>query len=236
VRAQVLECDRCDLVKRCTSPVPFHGPTPAEVTVLGEAPGKQEDTQGKPFVGPAGQLLRRLMTEVGLDPDVLCWVNTASCYPTREDDGRGRAPLPTEVEACANNREAQLELAASRYVILTGNVPLQAYRPDLRIGKMHGRAFSKDTSGKQMWPMLYPVYHPAAVLRNPAWETDLKADLSRFVELKNMGEKWTVAGPETCVVCGLPPERETVAFHWDAQGVPYCHMHWFKYAPEAKKK
>lgn len=211
VRAQVLTCTNCSLHAKCNSPVPFSGNIPSEYAVLGEAPGKEEDRLGYPFVGQSGKLLKSSMLNVGLDPQQFCFINTASCFPNT--DGKGRAPMLAEVNACSENREAQLAAAGARWIILTGNVPLQAYRPDLRIGKAHGKPLVR---GERVY---LPIYHPAAVLRNRTWMTEFEADLTTF---KGMIERKSWAWvPSRCISCGVS-EEEMDEERVDDWGVVTC--------------
>lgn len=230
VRADIVSCDRCEIASRARAPVPFVGPTPNKIAVLGEAPGKEEDKKGRPFCGPAGRLLQEVLAETGWDPYEITYINTVSCWPTRTD-GRGRTPSPSEINACSDHRERQLQLTDARWIVVTGNVPLKAYRPDLRIGKMHGRPLLKEPNNMAI--VLLPVYHPAAVLRNPAWRKDLQADLTLYRKMVE-ADDWAGLAPDTCVVCGVREEDEVVAWHWDSQAVPYCDLHWKAFSPEGR--
>lgn len=191
--------------------MPFEGPTPTHVAVLGEAPGGQEDLAGRPFVGPAGKLLKKELMSVGFDIAQLTFFNTASCYPVTLE-GKGRTPATGEVDACRVNLDAQLALISPRWVVLTGNIPLQALRPDLRIGKAHGRPFERDGT------VFFPVYHPAAALRNPEWKTALRTDLELLAKLVCLEKPWIEHVPATCVVCGVEDE----VWRCDPEGVVYC--------------
>lgn len=224
VREQVVTCTNCNLHERCSAPVPWSGPVPAQVAVLGEAPGRQEDEQGKPFVGPAGKLLRDGLMNVGLDPSKITFINTASCWP-RNEDGKGRAPLPKEVQACAKNREDQLALSGATFVLLTGNVPLQAYRWDLRITKARAHVFQRD--GRSF----FPIFHPAAILRNPGWKRDFEADLQTFAKLVEDPE---LDVPLTCVYCGRG-DNQVEWWRFDDDGIEYCERCWVL-SPEGRKE
>lgn len=214
VRARVLACENCGLVERCTSPVPLSGRFPTNMAVLGEAPGAEEDAQNEPFVGPAGRTLRAAMRNVGLDPDEFAYMNTVSCFPNK--DGKGRAPMLGEVQACAQNREDQLDISGAAWVILTGNVPLQAYRPDLRIGRAHGQPILKHGFDKTV---MLPVYHPAAVLRNRSWSDEFEQDLATFKEMVDR-DAWAWV-PIRCVACGRD-EAAMKRLFVDEWGVNYC--------------
>lgn len=191
--------------------MPFEGPTPTCVAVLGEAPGPQEDAAGRPFVGPAGQLLKKVLEETGFEISQLTFFNTVSCYP-KTIEGKGRTPALGEVDACRVNLDAQLLLLSPRWVVLTGNIPLQALRPDLRIGRAHGRPFQRGDT------VFFPVFHPAAALRNSEWRTALRTDLELLAKLVCLEKPWWEYVPETCVVCGVRDE----VWRCDAEGMVYC--------------
>lgn len=206
VRDQVRACRACDLHRSCTGPVPFHAPISATTAVLGEAPGKQEDKVGRPFVGPAGQLLRRLMYEAGVDADSLAWLNTVSCFPKR-------TPASREVEACTPNRLAQLEVLAPTHLLVAGSVPLSTVRSDLKITQTHGRLFS-DLPGR--W--VFPVHHPSAALRNPQLVDVLAKDLAKWASIVASEQPWEHV-PLSCVVCGR------LAGRFDPDGIGWCENH-----------
>lgn len=206
VRDRVRACRGCDLHRSCSGPVPFHGPVGATVAVLGEAPGKQEDRVGRPFVGPAGQLLRRLLFEAGIDADALAWLNTVSCFPNR-------TPTAAEVDACAPNRSAQLEVLAPKHLLAAGGVALSVLRPDLKIGQAHGRLLS-DIPGR--W--VFPVHHPSAALRNPQLIDVLANDLTRWAAIIRSDRPWEHVSL-SCVVCGR------LAGRFDPDGIGWCENH-----------
>ena len=162
-------------------------------------------------MGPAGKLLRQGLTDVGLDVAAITFINTASCWPKKED-GRGRAPLPDEVKACAVNREDQLTLSGAEFVLLTGNVPLQAYRWDLKISKARAHQFVR--AGRRM----FPIFHPAAVLRNPGWKRDFEADLQTFAKLVEDPE---LEIPLTCVYCSRDDDQVEY-WRFDDDGIEFC--------------
>lgn len=190
VMEQIASCEACDLHAQCTGPVPFHGPTPAQVAVIGEAPGEQEDNAGRPFVGPAGQMIRKHLAEVGIDPDGVFWCNTASCFPHG-------TPHRSHVDACRPNLMAQLELAEARWILVLGKTALNGWRPDIEI--RHGRS-------RPFWPKalsnttFFATYHPAAALRKRVYELELAADIERFAEMVTDGDPVKFL-PETCATC-----------------------------------
>lgn len=206
VRDQVRACRRCDLHRLCSGPVPLHGPVSATAAVLGEAPGKQEDRVGCPFVGPAGQLLRRLMSDAGINPDDLAWLNTVSCFPNR-------TPTASEISACAPNRLAQLEVLTPTHLLVAGGVALSTIRSDLKITQLHGRVLS-DIPGR--W--VFPVHHPSAALRNPQLVDVLAKDLAKWAAVLSSEKPWEHI-LLSCIVCGR------LAGRYDPDGIGWCENH-----------
>lgn len=216
VMEQVITCEACDLVTGCTGPVFMTGPTPARIVVLGEAPGKQEDEQGAPFVGPAGQLMRRTLTDAGFDVDAdIVFVNTVSCLPNRSPT----APTPEweHVIACTPNKNDQIELADPRLVLTVGKVALKSCRRELDM-KVRGRPFLHN--GR----VTFATYHPSAALRNGNYEEAMLADVAAFRELYDAyvvrGEEWTKFIPDQCAGCS------SIDVIWfEAAGLGWCEIH-----------
>ena len=163
-------CRRCKLCEGRTTIVFGAGHPRAELVVIGEGPGADEDVQGKPFVGRAGQLLTRMLESVQLSRDEVFITNAVKCRPPGN-----RNPEPEELAACAPVLSAQLGSLQPKVVIALGSVAAQALlRTREPIGKLRGRPHPFGTA------VLIPTFHPAFLLRNPgqeykrmAWE-DLK--------------------------------------------------------------
>jgi uracil-DNA glycosylase family 4 len=208
VQGSILDCTACELHAQCTAPVPFSGPSPATIAVLGEAPGEQEDIQGRPFVGPAGQLIRRLLREVaGVDPESCAWFNVASCWP------RG-TPSPEHIAACAGNRERQLAHLSPTWLLVLGSVALQALRPELTITRGRGRPFLYNDV------VTMACYHPSAALRNRMMENPLRDDLRKFGGMVRSGrEHWWAFIPEKCARC------LDFVVRYDETGIGFCRTH-----------
>ena len=142
----------------------------ADLVVIGEGPGADEDQQGKPFVGRAGQLLTRMLESVQLSRDEVYITNTVKCRPPGN-----RNPEPDELAACAPFLAAQLGVIQPKVILALGSVATQALlRTREAIGKLRGRIHPYGSA------ILVPTFHPAFLLRNPgqeykrmAWE-DLK--------------------------------------------------------------
>ncbi len=217
VRERILGCTACALAAGCSSPVPFSGPTPASIVVLGEAPGGQEDETCAPFVGPAGKLIRKHLEEVGIDLETICFVNTVSCFPHD-------TPKEAHVIACRPNKLAQIRLANPTWMILLGKVAAQSFRPDLTISQIRGRPFIPapltgwGDPAVAPGPVAMATYHPAAALRNRLYETELRRDLERFEAMMASGD-WRAHLGETCVAC------EELWIWLDPEGTPFCERH-----------
>lgn len=163
-------CRRCKLCDGRTTVVFGAGNPRADLVVIGEGPGADEDAQGKPFVGRAGQLLTRMLESVKLSRDEVYITNAVKCRPPGN-----RNPEADELAACAPFLAAQLGVIQPRVVLALGSVASQALlRTKEPIGKLRGRVHAYGSA------VLVPTFHPAFLLRNPgqdykrmAWD-DLK--------------------------------------------------------------
>lgn len=139
----------------CTNFVPGEGPAPAEVMIVGEAPGASEDERGRPFVGRAGRLLDELLAEAGLQRDDVFITNVLKARPPKNRD-----PKAAEVAHSMPWLEAQLALVEPRLLIPLGRHALAHFAPGERISDVHG------TTVIALDRTLFPLYHPAAALRS----------------------------------------------------------------------
>lgn len=215
VKYQVVNCTLCGLHEVAT-PVPFTG-QPRSLTVTGEAPGREEDKQGKPFVGPSGRVLRRGLEKVGIDPLSVAFMNAVSCCP----DG---TPTKAQVNSCRGNMERQIDYLDPPWVLVLGNTALNTFWPGLRIGEMRGKWWwEEDRSGGKRW--LTPTYHPSAVLRDRnLWDQflgDLQ-ELKFFMSGGGMfwGEEDEVGDPDGECVKGCGKK----AVRWK-RGIGACNGH-----------
>jgi DNA polymerase len=155
VREQALVCTRCDLAQGRTQVVWAAGNLDSEVLFIGEAPGFHEDKEGIPFVGAAGQLLDRLMGEVGLDRTQVAIVNVVKCRPPGNRD-----PLPDEIESCRPYLEAQLQHMRPKVIVTLGNFATRfILEEQIGITRARGQKFSRRDA------VVIPTFHPAAALR-----------------------------------------------------------------------
>lgn len=169
LEAQIRQCQRCKLCKGRKQAVPGTGVLNPAVLVIGEGPGADEDTQGLPFVGVAGQLLDKMLAAINLSRHSNCYIaNIVKCRPPKNRD-----PEPEESEACRSYLEAQIAILKPAMILAVGRIAIQnLLGTNQGIGQLRGRFLNYNSIP------LMATYHPSALLRNqdlkrPAWE-DLK--------------------------------------------------------------
>jgi uracil-DNA glycosylase family 4 len=144
-----------DVCEQATNMVPGEGSATAQIVVVGEAPGANEDAQGRPFVGRAGKLLDELLAEAGLARDEVFITNVLKARPPGNRD-----PRADEVAHHLAWLQAQLEVIRPRLLVPLGRHALKRFAPRAAIGEVHGRVL--DADGRA----LFPMYHPAAAMHN----------------------------------------------------------------------
>ena len=165
IKAKCENCTKCPLYKTRTNIVFSYGNPQSKIMLIGEAPGEQEDLQGKPFVGRSGQLLDKILEWVGFSRNENIYIcNTIKCRPPNN-----RNPLPEEKEACREYLDEQIEIIKPKIILLCGAVAVSSMIPNNKLGitKIHGKWFDGPYNSKMM-----PIYHPAYLLRNPSNEKD----------------------------------------------------------------
>jgi DNA polymerase len=166
VASDVRACTRCPLHRGRTQAVPGEGNPISDVLLVGEGPGAREDETGRPFVGPAGQLLNELLGALGWAREDVFIANVVKCRPPGNRD-----PEPQEIAACAGYLDRQ-EAALDPAVIVTlGRYSLQRYLPGARISSVHGQL--RRSGGR----FVFPMYHPAAALHQASLRETLFADI-----------------------------------------------------------
>jgi len=163
---EVRGCTRCPLHKGRTLTVPGEGSPLTDVLLVGEGPGAREDATGRPFVGPAGQLLDELLRSVGWAREQVFIANVVKCRPPANRD-----PEPDEIAACRPYLDRQEEALDPAVIVTLGRHSLRRYLPDARIGEVHGRL---RRSGSRF---VYPMYHPAAALHQASLRETLFTDI-----------------------------------------------------------
>ncbi len=182
IEKEIASCKRCPLHETRTNPVPGEGEYRVPVMFVGEAPGRNEDLQGRPFVGRAGALLNELLDSIGLSRSDVFITNVLKCRPPGNRD-----PRPEEIRACSPYLERQIQILRPAVIVTLGRFAWQwmcehmgiAYAP---ISRAHGRPHVANTIvyGRII---VFPTYHPAAALYNKQLEPVLREDFRRLGEV-----------------------------------------------------
>ncbi len=167
----IRRCERCALGQSRQNAVPGKGSRTAQIMIVAEAPGKQEDLQGVPFVGPAGKVLDILLTSAGLTRNDVFITNIVKCRPPGNRD-----PEADEQTACMQYLRAETALLRPPVIVCLGRIAAQKLiAPDYKISREHGMWVHR----KGYW--MTAVYHPSAILRDPAKLEDAKKDFQSIV-------------------------------------------------------
>jgi uracil-DNA glycosylase len=167
VALSIAGCTRCKLAGSRTRIVLGHGNPSADLMFVGEAPGREEDEQGLPFVGAAGQLLTKIIEAMGTTREEVFIVNTVGCRPPEN-----RNPEPDEVAACRPFLQEQIRLVAPRVIVTLGTFATQAIlQTEEPISRLRGRW--QEAHGARVMP----TFHPAYLLRSPKGKKDVWADM-----------------------------------------------------------
>ncbi len=167
----VTACVKCDLAKTRTQVVYGVGSPDADLMFIGEAPGRDEDLQGKPFVGRAGQLLTDIIKAMNLTRDDVYIANVIKCRPPEN-----RNPEPDELEQCRPHIRRQVEIIKPKVIVTLGRFALQS---------LTEKAYAVSSARGQWleWNgiKVMPTYHPAYLLRNPAAKKDVWTDMKQVM-------------------------------------------------------
>jgi uracil-DNA glycosylase len=173
----VSNCTRCPLYETRTKAVFGAGNADADLMFVGEAPGAEEDKQGLPFVGRAGQLLNQLLEEIGLSREDVFICNVLKSRPPNNRD-----PMPTEIAACEPYLWDQVRLIQPRVVCTLGNFATKLLTGSpTGITKVRGTPQTHELGGRTVF--LLPLFHPAAALRTPAVKETLRGDFATIPAL-----------------------------------------------------
>lgn len=175
IETSVAKCQGCRLYQTATNPVPGEGDPNAEIVFIGEAPGETEDKTGRPFVGRAGQLLEKALNKIGLERKDVWIGNIIKHRPPQNRD-----PLPDELKVCEKFLAEQLSILKPLLIVTLGRFSMNYFYPEGKISR------DKGTKIKVGQFNVYPIYHPAAALRNPTMMKDFVQD---FVRIPKVLEK-----------------------------------------------
>jgi len=172
---EVAQCTRCALHRSRTQTVFGVGARDARLMVVGEAPGAEEDRQGEPFVGPAGQLLNAMLAAIGLARAEVYIANVLKCRPPQNRD-----PQPEEAAACMPYLERQVAMVEPAAMLAVGRIAAQyLLRSEVSIGRLRGQVYRY---GERATPLVV-TYHPAYLLRSPIAKAKTWDDLCVVKEL-----------------------------------------------------
>ncbi len=172
IAREVRCCQRCPLHAHRTQAVPGEGPADAVLVLIGEAPGREEDLQGRPFVGKAGRFLDGALREVGIDRSAVFITSVVKCRPPEN-----RTPHKAEIETCTGvHLQRQLAAIEPDVVCLLGATAVRAMLGNVRFREARGTMIAV---GERRY---LPTYHPAAAARNPAWARAFQRDLSKLAK------------------------------------------------------
>lgn len=173
IEAEAQGCRRCELCNGRTNLVFGDGSPDARVLIVGEAPGKNEDLQGKPFVGAAGKYLDELLVIAGLKREDVYIANVLKCRPPGN-----RNPRPEEIQACADYLRDQTRVISPEYIVTLGNFATKfILRTDVGITRLRGRL---QRAGRFK---VFPVFHPAAAIYDRSKQVVLEDDFAKLGEL-----------------------------------------------------
>ena len=172
LKEEILKCKKCELAKSRHHVIFGEGNTNGGIFIIGEAPGRDEDLQGRPFVGKSGQLLDKILTACGFTRDEHVFIsNIVKCRPPEN-----RVPTPNEAAVCMPWLLQQIELVNPKIMILLGATALKYMAGN-------ERKITRERGNWLNWQgrLAMPVYHPAALLRDPALKRDTWTDFKKIV-------------------------------------------------------
>lgn len=189
VAAAVRKCKACSLCEKITNYVPGEGSSKSGILFIGEGPGKDEDLQGKPFVGRSGQILRKLIREEAeLKEEDVFIANVVKCRPPNNRD-----PKPEEIKTCYPYLEAQIKILKPKLIATLGRHSMNRFLPGLGISKDHGKVF-RSKSGQ----FYLPLFHPAVACYSPKKLEVMKKDFHKIPKvLKKIKETLAQEGQDS---------------------------------------
>lgn len=172
LRSQVISCTLCHLSKSRTNSVPGMGNYNAEIMFIGEAPGRNEDLHGEPFVGNAGKILSEALEYAGLSRDNVFITNVVKCRPPNN-----RIPTEDEKNSCHQYLSRELDIIKPKIICILGNTAYGSILGGSSITKNRGKIINKNDQ------LYFLTIHPAAAIYNPALKQVLKDDIKTLVEI-----------------------------------------------------
>ncbi len=179
LKAEILNCKKCDLWKTRTNPVIGEGSLDADIMFVGEAPGYNEDKEGKPFIGQAGKIFDELLNSINLKREEIFITNILKCRPLQN-----RNPTQEEIKACSDYLNKQIKIIKPKIICCLGNFATDFILKKFNlkkeiqgISKIHGKVFTILTLNQSNLKII-PLYHPAVATYNMNMLETLKKDFS----------------------------------------------------------
>ena len=192
-------CEKCKLCETRTKAVPGKGNFDADVIFVGEAPGRNEDMHGEPFVGAAGKRLDMILEDTGIDREDVYITNIVKCRPPKN-----RVPSKKEEEACNDFIKQEIEIINPKIICVMGNTAYGTLLDGKEITKNHGKIVEKD--GRKF----FVTFHPAATIYNQKLVDELKNDFRRLAEFLGMNDQPKQYEERRCDFCMAKTKHEVV--------------------------
>ncbi len=172
VKENVIKCTKCDLCKTRTNAVPGKGNFQSDVIFVGEAPGKNEDQKGEPFIGVAGKKLSVALEEAGISRDDVYITNVVKCRPPNN-----RVPTTNERDTCKEYLKQEIDIIKPKLICILGNTAFNSILGGSEITKFRGKVVRKDNL------LYFLTIHPAATIYNQKLIDVLKSDIVKLFDL-----------------------------------------------------
>lgn len=177
IASEIKKCQKCALYKNRTNAVPGIGNYKAEILLIGEGPGRNEDEKGEPFVGDAGKFLDEMLDSIKLKREDIFITNVVKCRPPNNRD-----PLEEEVSVCTRNYLfSQIKAISPKLIITLGRHSMQVFFPQIKsISAVHGKAYKK--AGQ----VYFICYHPAAAIYQASLKETMRDDFKKIPEIMKL--------------------------------------------------
>ncbi len=173
IAREIREFKGLEIAKNCISAVPGEGDPDAKIMFIGEAPGAEEDTQGRPFVGRSGQLLRQTITDSNIKIDKVFITNIVKFRPPENRD-----PSIEEIDVCKNWLDRQIQIIEPATIVTLGRFSMAKFLPDAKISQVHGKGQEIVFQNKKYF--LVTMYHPAYAIRGISNMNEFKTDFKKL--------------------------------------------------------
>jgi len=199
ISEKVRECQKCELCETRTNAVPGKGNFDADVIFVGEAPGRNEDNHGEPFVGAAGKRLDMILEDSGIKREDVYITNIVKCRPPKN-----RVPSKKEEGSCIEFINQEIQIISPKIICVMGNTAFGTLLGGKEITKNHGKIIEKD--GKKF----FVTFHPAATIYNQKLVDELKNDFKKLAEFLGIKEESKQFVERRCDFCMIKTKHEVL--------------------------